>query len=209
MTFTDDGGTEETLVSEATAAVTAALPSVSVAAVSSPVTEGTAASFTLRRTGDTAAALTVAVSVTVEGAVVSATPASSVTFAAGSAEATLSVATVDDSVAEADARVSVAVTAGSGYLVGSGAGSAGVDVYDNDEVASAPVKTLWTSTLEWQGDYGAGWVNANEEDFSSPGWSEDGNECRIWYMAYGSATRELWLRVNSDFAKAASRSRRR
>ena len=198
VTFTDDGGAEETLVSEATAAVTAALPSVSVAAVSSPVTEGTAASFTLSRTGDTAPALTVAVSVTVEGAVVSATPPSSVTFAAGSVEATLSVATEDDSVAEADARVSVSVTAGSGYLVDSGSGSAGVDVYDNDEVASAPVETLWTSTLEWQGDYGAGWVNANEEDFSSPGWSEDGDDYRIWYIAYGSSSDELWVRADPN-----------
>ena len=198
VTFTDDGGTEETLVSEATAAVTAALPSVSVAAVSSPVTEGTAASFRLSRSGDTAPALTVAVSVTVEGAVVSTTPASSVTFAAGSAEATLNVATVDDSVAEADARVSVAVKAGSGYLVGSGSGSAGVDVYDNDAVASAPVETLWTSTLEWQGDYGAGWVNADEEDFSSPGWSEDGHDYRIWYIAYGSSSDELWVRADPN-----------
>ncbi len=198
VTFTDDGGTEETLVSEATAAVTAALPSVSVGAVSSPVTEGTAASFTLSRTGATAAALTVAVNVTVEGAVVSATPASSVTFAAGSAEATLNVATVDDSVAEADARVSVSVTAGPGYLVGNGSGSARVDVYDNDEVASEPVETLWTSTLEWQGDYGAGWVNANEEDFSSPGWSEDGDVYRIWYIAYGSSSGELWVRADPN-----------
>ena len=198
VAFTDDGGTEETLVSDSTAAVTVALPSVSVAAVSSPVTEGTGASFTLRRTGDTTAALTVAVSVTVEGAVVSTTPASSVTFAAGSAEATLNVATVDDSVAEADARVSVAVKAGSGYLVGSGSGSAGVDVYDNDAVASAPVKTLWTSTLEWQGDYGAGWVNANEEDFSSPGWSEDGDDYRIWYIAYGSSSDELSVRTDPN-----------
>ena len=199
VTFTDDGGTEETLVSEATAAVTVALPSVSVAAVSSPVTEGTAASFTLRRTGDRAAALTVAVSVTEEGAVVSGTAASTVTLAAGSAEATLSVATVDDGVAETDARVTVAVTAGSGYQVDSGAGSAWVDVYDNDKVVSTSVKTLWTSTIEWQDDYGNGWVNANEEDFSSPGWSEDGQACRIWYIAYGSASREMWLRVNSDF----------
>ena len=198
VTFTDDGGTEETLVSEATAAVTVALPSVSIAAVSSPVTEGTAASFTLRRTGDTAAALTVAVSVTVEGAVVSATPASSVTIATGSAEATLSVATVDDSVAKADARVTVAVTAGAGYQVGSGAGSAGVDVFDDDRVASAPVKTLWTSTLEWQGDYGAGWVNASEEDFSSPAWAEDGHDYRIWYIAYGSSKDELWVRADPN-----------
>ena len=198
VTFTDDGGTEETLLSEATAAVTVALPSISVAAVSSPVTEGTAASFRLTRSGDTAPALMVAVSVTVDGAVVSATPVSSVTFAAEAAEATLSVATVDDSVAEADARVTVAVKAGSGYLVGNGSGSAKVDVYDNDEVASAPVKTLWTSTLEWQGDYGAGWVNANEEDFSSPGWSEDGHDYRIWYIAYGSSSDELWVRTDPN-----------
>ncbi len=198
VTFTDDGGTEETLISEATATVTVALPSVSVAAVSSPVTEGTAASFRLSRSGATAPALTVAVSVTVEGAVVSATPASSVTFAAGNAEATLNVATVDDSVAEADARVSVAVKAGSDYLVGNGSGSARVDVYDNDEVASALVKTLWTSTFEWQGDYGAGWVNADEEDFSSPGWSEDGDDYRIWYIAYGSSSDELWVRADPN-----------
>ena len=197
-TFTDDGGTKEEVVSDPTAAVTVALPSVSVAAVSSPVTEGTAASFTLSRTGDTTAALTVTVGVTVEGAAVSATPASSVTFATGSAEATLSVATEDDSVAEADARVTVAVTAGSGYLVDSDSGSAGVDVYDNDAVASAPVETLWTSTLEWQGDYGAGWVNANEEDFSSPGWSEDGHDYRIWYIAYGSSKDELWVRTDPN-----------
>ena len=196
-TFTDDRGTEETVLSEATAAVALALPVVSVVAVSSPVTEGTAAAFTLRRTGDTAAALTVAVSVAEEGAVLSGTPASTVTFAAGSAEVRLSVATVDDSVAEADARVAVAVTAGSGYQLSSSAGSAGVDVYDNDGAASTSGKTLWTSTIEWQDDYGNGWVNANAEDFSSPGWSEDGEACRIWYIAYGSASRELWLRVNS------------
>ena len=198
-TFTDDRGTEETVLSEATAAVAPALPVVSVVAVSSPVTEGTAAAFTLRRTGDTAAALTVAVSVAEEGAVVSGTAASTVTLAAGSAEATLSVATVDDSVAETDARVTLAVTAGSSYQVDSGAGSAWVDVYDNDKVVSTSVKTLWTSTIEWQDDYGNGWVNANAEDFSSPGWSEDGQACRIWYIAYGSASREMWLRVNSDF----------
>ena len=200
--FTDDGGAEETLVSEATTAVAAAIPVVSLSAVSSPVTEGKAASFTLRRTGDTAAALTVAVSVTEAGAVVSGAPPSTVSFAAGSAEAVLSIATEDDGVAEADGRVTATVSAGTGYTVASGAGSAGVDVYDNDESVSTSVKTLWTSTLEWQGDYGNGWVNADAEDFSSPSWSEDGDVCRIWYMAYGSASRELWLRVNSDLCAA-------
>ena len=63
VTFTDGRGTEESLVSAATAAVSVALPEVSIAAAASPVTEGAAARFTLRRTSDTAAALEVAVSV--------------------------------------------------------------------------------------------------------------------------------------------------
>ena len=198
VTFTDDGGTEETLVSDATAAVEAALPVVSIAASSSPVTEGTAASFTLYRTGDTAAELTVSVAVTEAGSVLDGTPPSTVTFAAGGAEATLGVATGDDGVAEADARVTASVSAGSGYQVDADAGSARVDVFDNDAVVAASVRTLWTSTIEWQGDYGNGWVNAQAEDFSSPGWSENGNACRIGYFAYGSASRQLWLRVSSD-----------
>ena len=69
VTFTDDGDTEETLSSEATASVAAALPVVSIAAASSPVTEGAAAAFTLSRTGDAAAALTVSVTVGEAGSV--------------------------------------------------------------------------------------------------------------------------------------------
>ena len=112
VVFTDDGGTEEMMVSEASAAVAAALPVVSVGAAAPPVTEGAAVEFTLSRTGDAASALTVAVSVSEDGAVLSGTPASAVTFGAGSDEATLSVATDDDSVAEADGRVTASVGAG-------------------------------------------------------------------------------------------------
>ena len=142
VAFTDDGGTEETLVSEATAAVAAALPVVSVGAAASPVTEGVAATFTLSRTGDTAAALTVSMSVSADGAVLSGTPGSTVTFGAGSAEATLSVATDDDSVAEADGRVTASVVAGSGYGVDENASAATVDVYDNDEAATTPATAV-------------------------------------------------------------------
>ena len=84
LTFTDDRGTEETLVSAATAAVAAAPPEVSIAAATRTATEGTSASFTLSRTGDTTDALSVAVSVSEAGDVLSGTPASTVTFAAGS-----------------------------------------------------------------------------------------------------------------------------
>ena len=76
------------------------LPVVSIATSTTPVTEGTAASFTLSRTGDTTAELTVQVSVSESGAAVSGTAPTSVTFAAESSTATLSVATEDDEAVE-------------------------------------------------------------------------------------------------------------
>ena len=88
VTFTDDGGTEETLVSAATTAVVAALPVVAIEAVST-TTEGRAAKFTLTRTGAVTSTLEVSVSVTQAGAVLSGTPVSTVTFEAGSASARL------------------------------------------------------------------------------------------------------------------------
>ena len=198
VTFTDDGGTEETLVSAATAEVAAEVPQVSVAATSSPVTEGTAAAFTLSRTGDTTEALTVAVSVSEAGTVLSGTPASTATFAAGNATAALSLATENDAVDEADARVTVTVSTGTGYTVDPDSASAGVDVYDDDATATgeATVTTLWSTTLEW-----ADWngnVIANAADFTNAGWSEDGSDFKVWYFAYDSWDGTLWLRLNSS-----------
>ena len=144
---TYDGGSLQEAISVTVPGPASVLPEVSISAGSSPVTEGTSAAFTLSRTGDTAAALTVAVSVNEAGSVFSGVPPRAVTFAAGSAAATLSVATDDDAVAEADGRVTASVSAGSGYEVDADAASAGVDVYDNDEAASTAVETLWTSTM--------------------------------------------------------------
>ena len=109
------------------------LPVVSIAASATSVTEGTAAAFTLSRTGATDAALTVSVSVSVSG-----TPPTSVTFAAASASATLSVATEDDEVAEDASTVTATVSSGSGYTVSGTSGSADVVVEDDD---AAPVVT--------------------------------------------------------------------
>ena len=173
-------------------------PLVSIAAATSPVTEGAAASFTLSRTGDTTAALTVAVSVSEAGSVLSGTPASTVTFAVGNAAATLNAATENDAVDEADARVTASVSTGTGYTVAPGAGSAGVDVHDNDTAASgeATVTTLWSTTLEWT-DMNGDWLIANAENFTNAGWSEDGADYNVWYFAYGPYDGELWLRLKS------------
>ena len=114
------------------------LPVVSIVASATPVTEGTAAAFTLSRTGATDAALTVAVSVSESEASVSGTPPTSVTFAAASASATLSVATKDDEVAEDASTVTATVSSGSGYTVSGTSGSADVVVADDD---ATPVVT--------------------------------------------------------------------
>ena len=200
VTFTDDRGSEHTLVSEATEQVAAALPVVSIAAASSPVTEGGAASFTLSRTGDTAAELTVSVAVSEAGTVLSGTPASSVTFAAGNAEVTLRVATDDDSTAEADGRVTATISVGTGYEVDTDAASAGVDMYDNDEAASTVVETLWTSTMTVQEVGGAllGYVFGN--GLSPNGWSEDGAQFRVDSLRYFAQYRELAFTLSAGLS---------
>ena len=58
------------------------------------------------------------------------------------------------------------------------------------------VETLWSSTLEWQ-DSNDGWPVAYAEDFGSAGWSEDGQDCNVWFFAYAPIEGELWLRLAS------------
>ena len=66
----------------------------------------------------------------------SGTPSTSVTFAAGSDSATLSVATEDDEAVEDASTVTASVSSGSGHTVDGASGSAEVVVEDDD---AAPV----------------------------------------------------------------------
>ena len=165
---------------------------VSIGAASTPVTEGAAAAFVLTRTGATAAALTVAVSVTEAGSVVNGATPSSATFAAGASEARLSVATVNDGVHETDARLTASIQGADGYEVEEGARSAVVDVFDDDAAAppAPPATELWSSTLIWS-DLGNNWFGGFAEAFSDPEWTEGGQDFRIWYIAYYAGSREL------------------
>ena len=86
-------------------------PLVSIAAGTSPVTEGTAAEFTLTRTGSTVGELTVAVTVTGGDGFLSAAAPAEVTFSDGEAMEVLSIATAGDEVDEADGTVTVTITA--------------------------------------------------------------------------------------------------
>ena len=180
----------EAQVTNATAAP--ALAVVSIAAASSPVTEGAAASFVLTRTASTAAELTVTVSVGQAGSVLAGTAPTSATFAEGASEARLAVATANDAVDEADARVRASLVSGDGYAVDADNASAGVDVFDNDAApeGEATVETLWSSELIWT-DLGNDWFGGFADAFSDAGWSEDGQAFRIWYIAYDAGAREL------------------
>ena len=112
---------------------------VSIAAGTSPVTEGTEAVFTLSRSGaSTEEALTVTVDVSESGAMLAGTAPTEVTFAAGAETDTLTVATADDEAAEAASAVTVTVVAGDGYGVAANGTAATVTVADDD---AAPVVT--------------------------------------------------------------------
>ena len=114
-----------------------AAPKVTIAAVSSPVTEGTAARFELTRdiVGD--GPLTVQVDVSETGRMLSGTPPTVVTFSTGNRKVTLSVATTDDARDEPDSEITVTVSAGTGYTVGRPS-TATVTATDNDVAVTVP-----------------------------------------------------------------------
>ncbi len=125
-------------------------PQVTISAGTSPVTEGTAATFTITANPAPTTSLTVNVDVSETGNVMSGTPPSSVTINADESSATLTVATDDDQADESNGEVTAEVAAGTGYTVGSSS-SASVTVEDNDEPApssslSAPTVTRALAT---------------------------------------------------------------
>ena len=126
------------------------VPVISITAGTSPVTEGTSATFTLNRTGSTTAPLTVGVTVSESGSMLSGTAPTSVTFAANSATAALSLATVNDAVDEANSTVTVTVNADTtdpiAYAPGTPA-SASVTVND-DELTAITVAADTASVTE-------------------------------------------------------------
>ena len=186
------GARREALFSAATATVSAPLPEVSIAAAASPVTEGNAAVFELSRSGDTTSALTATVSVTEAGSVLDGAAQSSVTFAEDASEARLRIATEDDDAAEADARVTATVAAGPGYRVDAGARTAGVDVFDDDEVPSWSTVTLWSVEME-VGNYG-GWLGTLGGALQGNGWSENGADYAIDHIILNPAVGRGWDR---------------
>ena len=113
------------------------IPRMTITADTTPVTEGTAATFTIGANPVPATALTVNVNVTQTGDILSGTPPSTVSFNANQSTATLTVATDDDDMRETAGTVMAQVTAGVGYTVGTPS-SASVTVNDNDTPPNHP-----------------------------------------------------------------------
>ena len=107
------------------------IPQVTISAGTTPVAEGTAATFTITASSAPTTAVTVSVSVTEDGDVISGTPPSSVTINANESTATLTVNTVNDQSDESNSVVTAEVQSGTGYTVGSSS-SASVTVEDNE-----------------------------------------------------------------------------
>ena len=109
------------------------LPTISIQPETTPVTEGDIARFTIGRTGSTAAALTVDLTVNETGDMLDVNDEGSASFTipAGKATATLDVATVDDTVAEDDSTITVTVATSTEYVIGT-PGSATITTSDND-----------------------------------------------------------------------------
>ena len=155
VTVTDDEGHDATITSAPTSVVTALpRPSVTVAS-DGDVTEGSAAVFTLTRTGDPAQTLDVAYAVTATGDFGAATGAGTATFLANNATVQVSVATTGDSAQEAHGSVTVTLTADTGanpaYLLGDpSTATAAVD--DDDDSPATGSATVTTATTFTEGE---------------------------------------------------------
>ncbi|MDE0149567.1 MAG: hypothetical protein OXM58_14440 [Rhodospirillaceae bacterium] len=122
-------------------------PAVTVSAGTSPVTEGGSATFTLTATPPPASALAVTVTVATDGAYgITAGPQTVTIPTTGSA--TLTLPTTDDGADEPDGSVTVTVTDGHGYTVGSAA-SGTVAIQDDDAPATTPDWTDYQAVVNY------------------------------------------------------------
>ena len=150
VTVTDDEGHEASFTSAATSAVAArARPSVTVVS-DGDVTEGSAAVFTLTRTGDPAQTLDVDYEVTATGDFGAATGAGTATFPANDATVQVSVATTGDDTHEAHGSVTLTLTPDTGadpaYLLGAPSTATAAVEDDDDSPATGTVTVTGTPT---------------------------------------------------------------
>ena len=134
VTVTLDAGSGYTLGSTKTATVNVSdddVPELTITA-GSAVTEGTDASFTVSASPSASGSITVNYTVTQSGAFVASGELSSQTETLSGGTATITVPTVGDTTDEADGSVTVTLTSGTGYTLGSPK-MATVTVNDDDD----------------------------------------------------------------------------
>ena len=123
----------------------APVPQVTISAGTTPITEGTAATFTITANPAPTTAITVNVNITETGNVYSGTPDSAITINANETTATLTIATDDDNTNENASIITAALQSGTGYAVGTPS-SASVTVNDNDAAPNNPATGAPTIT---------------------------------------------------------------
>ena len=134
-------------------------PTVTIMGGPSPITEGTAAAFTVSRSGPVTAPLPVLLRVretTTGGQDFVATAqegVKTVTIPSGAATAPYTVTTVDDNTDEPDGMVTVTLNSSSAYLVGSPSAAA-VNVNDDDGGSPAPPSPAVTPVVSITGGGG-------------------------------------------------------
>ena len=123
------------------------LPQVTITPGTSPVPEGTAATFTLSRRGAITESLNVTMDVEESGSMINGTPPTTVRFNAGSAQVTLTVPTQSDTIDESDSVITATVKSAPGatYAIGM-PDSATVTVQDDDAAPSLPTVTITPGT---------------------------------------------------------------
>ena len=132
-----DGGictADGTRLTEAPAAplnIQTFIAEVSIEPGPSPVTEGADATFTLTRNGPLTAELTVNVSVTETGSMLSGALSASATFAVGADTTSLALTTEDDAPIEDPSTVTATIEAGARYQAAAGADTADAVVLDD------------------------------------------------------------------------------
>ena len=200
----ENGEDEETASATGTILNTETTTEVSIVADAAYAEEGTEAVFTLRRAGDAEEALTVPVSVEETGAMLGSTVPGSVTFAAGSRQAALRVATDDDGANETDSTVTATLQIGFALQVAEGAASAALTVLDND---AARVAVTVTDVTIWSADmtvveYGPRSIGAGTADLFS---NQSGSAAlRAKWLWYDPPARKLKLSFDDGLDDAES-----
>ena len=180
-------------------------PVVSISADPTTITEGDVATFTvaLDRVAP-AGGLTISVDVTESGSYISGSAPATVDIAEGATTGTLTVSTEDDSIDETDGSITVRITTGAGYTVGT-LSTALVTVSDNDVLlasisADAPTITegadaTFTVTLDSTAPAGGVTVSV---DVTESGSYIDGLESATVDIAEGATTGTLTVPTADD-----------